>query len=87
MNTVPPETDSSTENPDHSSDREGKAFIGPVHRNVLATRHVNGGGNACALPSAGYVLRDAFALGTVPELGELVSYVEKFFLPLFCLFL
>jgi hypothetical protein len=42
-----------------------------VHYNVLATRHVNGGGDACALPQASYDITDAFALGDKPELGNL----------------
>uniref|UniRef100_A0A915JBS5 Apple domain-containing protein n=1 Tax=Romanomermis culicivorax TaxID=13658 RepID=A0A915JBS5_ROMCU len=37
--------------------------------NILATRHVNGGGDACALPSANYVVNLPFALGSVAELG------------------
>ena len=45
--------------------------VGEVHGNVLATRHVNGGGDACALPQASYNVKDPFALGDKPELGNL----------------
>ena len=39
--------------------------------NILATRHVNGGGDACALPQANYNVRYPFALGSIPELAHL----------------
>jgi hypothetical protein len=39
--------------------------------NILATRHVNGGGDACALPRAGYDVRYPFALGSIDELSYL----------------
>ena len=38
---------------------------------VLATRHVNGGGDACALPRADYSVVYPLALGDVAELREL----------------
>uniref|UniRef100_A0A915KPA5 Uncharacterized protein n=1 Tax=Romanomermis culicivorax TaxID=13658 RepID=A0A915KPA5_ROMCU len=38
--------------------------------NVLATRHVNGGGDACALPAGvSYALNTPFALGDISSLG------------------
>jgi len=43
----------------------------PPRGNILATRHVNGGGDACALPQANYAVRYPFALGDVNELGNL----------------
>ncbi len=45
----------------------------PAPGNVLATRHDNGGGtgDACALPQANYVVANPFALGDLPELGDL----------------
>ncbi len=39
--------------------------------NILATRHVNGGGDACALPRANYDVQYPFALGSIPELQHL----------------
>ncbi|XP_065674738.1 uncharacterized protein LOC136091291 [Hydra vulgaris] len=40
-------------------------------RDVLATRHVNGGGDACALPSADYNVKYPLALGDIGALGKL----------------
>ena len=49
----------------------GTSGVGPVLTNVLATRHVNGGGDACALPGRSYAVTKPFALGDLPELGYL----------------
>ena len=43
----------------------------PTLYNILATRHVNGGGDACALPQTDYNVRMPFALGSLPELDYL----------------
>lgn len=45
--------------------------VGPVLQNVLATRHVNGGGDACALPARSYAVNKPFALGDMAELAHL----------------
>ena len=49
----------------------GGGGVGTVLTNVLATRHVNGGGDACALPARSYAITKPFALGDLPELGYL----------------
>jgi hypothetical protein len=49
----------------------GFVECGPTLNNVLATRHVNGGGDACALPQTDYNVRFPFALGSLPELDYL----------------
>ena len=47
--------------PIHPSPNSG---VGEIHQNVLATRHVHGGGaDACALPQVQYNAVDPFALG------------------------
>jgi hypothetical protein len=38
---------------------------------VLATRHVNGGGDACALPATAYAVNYPFALGSIDALAHL----------------
>ena len=45
--------------------------VGPVLNGVLATRHVNGGGDACALPRADYTNNFPFALGDIGALAHL----------------
>ena len=47
------------------------AHGGETLYNILATRHVNGGGDACALPSANYDVQYPFALGSIDELSYL----------------
>ena len=49
----------------------GGGGVGPVQQNVLATRHVNGGGDACALPATAYAVTNPFALGDIAALGYL----------------
>jgi len=51
--------------------RKAQAGVGRVLQNVLATRHVNGGGDACALPKASYVTNNPFALGNIGPLEHL----------------
>ncbi len=45
--------------------------VGTVYRNVKGTRHVNGGGDACALPQTNYAVYYPFALEDIVELGDL----------------
>ena len=47
------------------------AHGGDTLYNILATRHVNGGGDACALPKANYDVQYPFALGSIDELSYL----------------
>lgn len=51
--------------------RKAQAGVGRVLQNVLATRHVNGGGDACALPRANYANNYPFALGNIGSLEHL----------------
>ena len=49
----------------------GGEVAGPVLTNVKATRHVNYGGDACALPKASYTTDFLFALGDIDSLKHL----------------
>ena len=49
----------------------GGGGVGTVLQNVYTTRHVNNGGDACALPARQYAVTKPFALGDRPELGYL----------------
>ena len=49
----------------------GGGGVGPVLQNVLATRHENHGGDACALPQTGYTTDYPFALGDMDSLSHL----------------
>ena len=61
---------SSCSGPGPSPGGDGDA-VGPKLLNVLATRHVNNGGDACALPKVNYNIWNPFALGNVNELDYL----------------
>lgn len=52
-------------------DKTVDVVVGPTLYNVKATRHENGGGDACALPQASYTTDNPFALGSIDSLGHL----------------